>query len=294
MIPGVALPPRPFRTLRWVSRYRSPLHKQSLAGLTITTRIVDASYFRLTAYTSRFVEWVLYQQPRRLSVTVGTLVYTFLLAWLVPKGFFPQQDTGLINGVSKAAPEVSFARMMDRQRALADVVLQDPDVVTVASFIGADGTNATTNSARLNISLNPRSQRKPDAQEIIDRLQPKLQQVEGIKLYLQPVQDLTIETRTSSTQFQYTLEDANPSELAEWGPKILESLQSLPELRDVTSDQASSGLQANLTIDRDTASRLGILPQTIDDTLYDAFGQRQGSTIFPPLNQYPRIPQLRP
>ncbi len=245
-------------------------------------RFTERGWERMVRFYERGVKWVLDHQPLTLTVTVGTLVFTFLLAWLVPKGFFPQQDTGLINGVSQAAPEVSFARMMDRQRALADVVLQDPDVVTVASFIGADGTNATTNSGRLNISLKPRSERNAGAQEIIDRLQPKLQQVEGIKLYLQPVQDLTIETRTSSTQFQYTLEDANPSELAEWGPKLLQKLESLPELRDVTSDQASSGLQETLTIDRDTASRLGILPQ------------RQVSTIFTQLNQYRVILEVRP
>src|SRR5207248_150887 len=238
--------------------------------------------------------WVLDHQPVTLAVTVATLLFTFLLAFIVPKGFFPQQDTGLINGVTEGAPDASFTRMADRQRALADVVLQDPDVLTVASFIGADGTNPTSNSGRLNITLKSRSDRKADAQEIIERLQPKLQQVEGVRLYLQPVQDLQIETRISRTQFQYTLEDADPRELAEWGPKVLEKLQTLPILRDVTSDQATSGLQMMLTIDRDTASRLGILPQTIDDTLYDAFGQRQVSTIFTQLNQYRVILEVRP
>jgi len=174
------------------------------------------------------------------------------------------------------------------------VVLQDPDVAAVASFIGADGTNPTSNSGRLNITLKSRKERDAGAVEIIGRLQQKTAQVEGIRLYLQPVQDLQIETRVSRTQYQYTLEDANPDELAEWVPKVVQKLQLLPELRDVTSDLLSSGLEEKLTIDRDTASRLGILPQTIDDTLYDAFGQRQISTIFTQLNQYRVILEVRP
>jgi multidrug efflux pump len=240
------------------------------------------------------LKWVLDHQRTTLIVTILTVVMTGVLAIIVPKGFFPQQDTGLITGTSYASPDVSFPRMMDRQTALADVVLQDPDVLSVASFIGADGTNATTNSGRLNITLKNRGDRKSNAQEIIERLQPKLQEVEGIQLYLQPVQDLQIETRTTSTQFQYTLEDADPLELADWGPKVLAKMQALPELRDVTSDQQTTGLQARLTIDRDTASRLGILPATIDNTLYDAFGQRQISTIFTQLNQYRVILEVRP
>ncbi len=183
---------------------------------------------------------------------------------------------------------------MDRQRALADVLLKDPDVLAIASFIGADGTNATSNSGRFNITLKPRSDRSSSAQDVIARLRPKLAEIEGIQLFLQPVQDLNVETRTSATQFQYTLEDADPAELAEWGVKVLQKLQTLPELRDVTSDLTIAGLQAKLTIDRDTAARLGILPQSIDDTLYDAFGQRQVSTIFTQLNQYRVILEVRP
>ena len=254
----------------------------------------ERQWEKLAQVYGRGVKWVLDHQPLTLAVTVGTLLFTLLLAWIVPKGFFPQQDTGLIIGVSTAAPDVSFSRMMDRQRALADVVLADPDVLSVASFIGADGTNPTTNSGRLNITLKPRSERSESASEIIARLQPKLQQIEGIELFLQPVQDLQIETRTSATQFQYTLEDADPAELSEYGAKVLHKLQSLPELRDVTSDMTAAGLQEKLTIDRDTAGRLGILPQTIDDTLYDAFGQRQISTIFTQLNQYRVILEVRP
>src|SRR5207248_7503117 len=257
-------------------------------------RWTERQWERLARLYDRGVSWVLDHQPLTLAVTVGTLAFTFLLAVVIPKGFFPQQDTGLILGISEASPDASFLRMVDRQRALADVVLQDPDVAGLASFIGADGTNPTTNSGRLNITLKPRGQRSASAGEIIARLQPKVAQVEGIQLFLQPVQDLQIETRTSRTQFQYTLEDADPAELAEWGPKVVQQLQTLPELRDVTSDAMSSGLKETLTIDRDTAARLGILQQTIDDTLYDAFGQRQVSTIFTQLNQYRVILEVRP
>jgi multidrug efflux pump len=237
--------------------------------------------------------WVLRHQLFTLIVTIATVALTGYLALIVPKGFFPQQDTGMIVGVSEASPDVSFTRMMDRQRALADVVLADPDVSTVASFIGADGTNATANSGRLSIALKPREQRASDATQIIARLQPKLQQVEGIQLYLQPVQDLQIDSRTSRTQFQYTLEDADPDELGEWGPRVVEALKKVPGLRDVASDQSNAGLQLKVTIDRDTAARLGIQPQAIDDTLYDAFGQRQVSTIFTQLNQYRVILEVK-
>jgi len=258
------------------------------------TRFTERQWERLARLYDRGLKWVLDHQALTLAVTIGTLVFTFLLALAIPKGFFPQQDTGLIIGISEASPDASFTRMIDRQRALADAVLQDPDVAAVASFIGADGTNPTTNSGRLNITLKPHGDRKADAGEIIARLQSRLMQVEGIQLFLQPVQDLQIETRTSRTQYQYTLEDADAKELTEWGPKVVEKLRTLPQLRDVTSDLLSSGLQEMLTIDRDSAARLGILPQTIDDTLYDAFGQRQVSTIFTQLNQYRVILEVQP
>jgi multidrug efflux pump len=258
------------------------------------TRWTERQWERLSGVYDRGLKWVLDHQLLTLTVTVATLGLTFVLAILIPKGFFPIQDTGLIIGVSEAAPDASFTRMMDRQRALADVVLQDPDVAAVASFIGADGTNATSNSGRLNITLKPRNERKASATDIIARLRTNAAQVDGIQLYLQPVQDLQIETRVSRTQYQYTLEDANADELSEWVPKVVAKLRTLPELRDVTSDLLSSGLEEKLTIDRDTASRLGILPQTIDDTLYDAFGQRQISTIFTQLNQYRVILEVRP
>jgi len=265
----------------------------------------EALHGRVYLYSDRFfrwliggydrsLKWVLRHQPLTLAVTIGTFVLTMFLFYVVPKGFFPLQDTGIIVGVSEASPDVSFPRMMDRQQALARVVMADPDVATVASFIGVDGTNTTPNSGRLTITLKPRDERKASAQEIIARLQPKLEQVEGITLYMQLVQDLQVETRVSRTQYQYTLEDANLAELQQWAPQLLKKLQGLPQLRDVASDQQIAGLQASLTIDRDTASRLGIQAQAIDDTLYDAFGQRQVSTIFTQLNQYRVILEVRP
>jgi multidrug efflux pump len=242
----------------------------------------------------RGLRWVLNHQLFTILVTLSTVALTVILAVVIPKGFFPEQDTGLINGVSEAPSDVSFARMMDRQRALADVVMSDPDVASVASFIGSDGTNPTTNSGRLSIALKPRADRKANADEIIARLQPRVAQVEGIELYLQPVQDLQIDTRVSRTQFQYTIEDADPSELETWAPRILAALKKLPQLRDVASDQGDAGLQTAIGIDRDTASRMGIAAQNVDDTLYDAFGQRQVSTIFTQLNQYRVILEVKP
>ncbi|BDG05142.1 multidrug efflux RND transporter permease subunit [Anaeromyxobacter oryzae] len=249
---------------------------------------------RLLAFYDRTLRWVLDHQPLTLAVTVGTLALTAVLALVIPKGFFPVQDTGLVIGLTEAAPDVSFQRMASRQEALAAAVREDPDVATVASFIGPDGTNPTVNSGRLSIALKPRSERSASASEIIARLQPRLAQVEGIRAFLQPVQDLQIETRVSRTQYQYTLEDADPEELATWAPRVVERLRELPQLRDVASDQQSGGLQVKLTIDRDTAGRLGIQAQAIDDTLYDAFGQRQVSTIFTQLNQYRVILEVKP
>ncbi|MFL5419263.1 MAG: efflux RND transporter permease subunit, partial [Myxococcales bacterium] len=257
-------------------------------------RAFERLFDRLVAFYDRTLRWVLSHQPLTLAVTIGTLALTIVLAFLVPKGFFPQQDTGLIVAVTEAAPDVSFKRMTGLQQAIAAAVREDPDVATVASFIGPDGTNPTVNSGRLSIALKPRSQRKATAAEIIVRLQTRLAQVEGIRAFLQPVQDLQIETRVSRTQYQYTLEDADPDELAIWAPRVLEKLRALPELRDVASDQQSGGLQVRLTIDRDTAGRLGIQAQAIDDALYDAFGQRQVSTIFTQLNQYRVILELKP
>ena len=240
------------------------------------------------------LRFVLKHQPATLVVTVGTLALTLFLFLIIPKGFFPVQDTGVILGVSEAPATLSFTAMSERQQALAKAILKDKDVVSLSSFIGIDGTNMLPNSGRLQINLKPREQRVDDAPAIIRRLQTELSDVKGINLYLQPVQDLTVEDRISRTQFQYTMEDADGQELAEWAPKLIDKLNALPQLRDVASDQQDRGMQASLTIDRDTASRLGILPQTIDDTLYDAFGQRQVSTIFTQLNQYHVVLEVNP
>jgi len=242
----------------------------------------------------RGLKVVLNHQFITLMVMLATLGVTGLLAVIVPKGFFPQEDTGLIIGVTEASPDISFQKMMDRQSAIAAVVGEDPGVDSVSSFIGADGTNATTNSGRLSITLKPRDSGRASADEIIARLAPKVAQVSGIELYLQSVQDLQIDSRASRTQYQYTLEDASADELAQWAPQMLKAMQALPELRDVASDQQASGLQMALNVDRDTASSLGIGLQAIDDTLYDAFGQRQISTIFTQLNLYRVILEVKP
>jgi multidrug efflux pump len=243
---------------------------------------------------SVILRFVLKHQPATLIATVGTLALTIFLFLIIPKGFFPVQDTGVILGISEAPATISFTALAERQQALASVILKDPDVVSLASFIGIDGTNMLPNSGRIQINLTPREDRRDDAQAIIRRLGTKLADVKGITLYLQPVQDLTVEDRISRTQFQYTMEDADGKELADWAPKLIEKLKGLPQLRDVASDQQDRGLQQTITIDRDTASRLGILPQTIDDTLYDAFGQRQVSTMFTQLNQYHVVLEVNP
>ncbi len=257
-------------------------------------RATERMFERTIAAYGRTLQWVLRHQPGTLVVTVATLVLTIILYIVAPKGFFPLQDTGVILGISEAPEVVSFPTMADRQQALARIILKDPDVASLSSFIGVDGTNMTPNSGRLQINLKPREERRSDASEIIRRLQPALAAVDGITLYMQPVQDLTVEDRVSRTQFQYSLEDADARELAEWAPRLIERLRTLPELRDVASDQLVGGLQVSVVIDRDTASRLGIQPQAIDDTLYDAFGQRQVSTIFTQLNQYHVILEVAP
>jgi len=246
----------------------------------------ERAYNRIIEFYGSTLRWVLKHQTATLIVTVGTLVFTIALFLVVPKGFFPVQDTGVILGISDAPQTVSFPAMAQRQQALAERILKDPAVDSLSSFIGIDGVNTTPNSGRIQINLKPRSQRKDTASEIIRRLQPQLAKVEGITLYMQPVQDLTVEDRVSRTQFQYSLESADANDLNLWVPRLMAKLQGLSELRDVASDQLTAGLKADLVIDRDTASRLGILPQAIDDTLYDAFGQRQVSTIFTQLNQY--------
>ncbi len=238
------------------------------------------------AFYGRTLQVVLRYRTTTLLVTIGTLVGTILLYVYVPKGFFPVQDTGVILGVSEAPQNVSFAAMAQRQQALADVILKDPAVESLSSFIGIDGTNTTLNSGRIQINLKPLADRKISSSDVIRRLQPQIAKLDGITLFLQPVQDLTVEDRVSRTQFQYSLEDVDPQELAYWTPKFVEKLKTLPDIRDVATDQLNDGLIVTLAIDRDTASRLGIFPADIDNTLYDAFGQRQVSTIFTQLNQY--------
>lgn len=260
-------------------------------------RFYEAServFDRIIEFYGRTLKVVLRHQPLTLLVAISMLVLTILLYVVVPKGFFPVQDTGVIQGISDAAQNISFDAMADRQQALARVILKDPAVESLSSFIGTDGINATLNSGRILINLKPLAKRKISATEVIRRLQPELAKVEGITLYMQPVQDLTVEDRVSRTQYQYTLEDANADELNLWTGKLMDKLQTLPQLRDVATDQLTRGSQTTLAIDRVTASRLGITPQEIDDALYDAFGQREISILFTQLNQYHVILEALP
>jgi len=253
------------------------------------SRIYAAServYERVIGFYGRTLRFVLRYQTTTLLITAATLALTLILYVVVPKGFFPVQDTGVILGISEAPEDSSFQALSERQQALTRLVLQNPNVESLSSFIGTDGINTTPNSGRIQINLKPLDQRSETASQIIRDLQPELAKVPGITLYMQPVQDLTVENRTSRTQFQYAMEDADARELATWSARLLDKLRRYPELRDVATDQMNNALKANLVIDRDTASRLGILPQGIDDTLYDAFGQRQVSTMFTQSNQY--------
>ncbi|HWF62608.1 MAG TPA: MdtB/MuxB family multidrug efflux RND transporter permease subunit [Nitrospira sp.] len=249
---------------------------------------------RMIAAYGRTLRWVLNHQPATLAVAIATFVFTILLYIVVPKGFFPAQDTGAVLGISEASQSISFSAMVERQQALTKTILTDPAVSSLSSFIGVDGTNTTLNSGRIYINLKPFAERRSSAQDVIFRLQRAVADVDGIALFLQPLQDLTVEDRVSRTQYQYTLEDADPEELRRWAPTFVEALQALPELRDVGSDQQDRGLASLLVIDRSTASRLGITPQVIVDTLYDAFGQRQVSTMFTQLNQYRVVLEVMP
>jgi multidrug efflux pump len=240
------------------------------------------------------LQWVLGHQPFILFISGLTLLLTCLLFYLIPKGFFPQQDTGVIQGISVASQGVSFPTMVERQQALARVVLKDPAVANVSSFIGVDGVNTTLNSGRILITLKPLEQRDVSAMEVIRRLQPSIANVVGATLYMQPVQDITIDTRISRTQYQYSVGSANAAEVDKWTPKLLEKFRKIPALRDVTSDELNQGLKTRLIINRDTASSLGITAQQIDDTLYDAFGQRQVSTMFTQRNQYRVVLEVLP
>ncbi len=254
----------------------------------------ERAFQRVIDFYGRTLQWVLQRQTATLFVALGTLVLTIVLYILIPKGFFPVQDTGIIQGISEAPQSISFDAMSQRQQELARVILKDPAVESLSSFIGVDGTNTTLNSGRIQINLKPLEERKINASDVIRRLQPELDKVDGITLYMQPVQDLTVEDRVSRTQFQYTLEDPDASELNRWTQRFVDKLKQLPELRDVATDQQTSGLAASLVIDRQTASRLGISPQMIDQTLYDAFGQRQVSTLYTQLNQYHVVLETMP
>jgi multidrug efflux pump len=240
------------------------------------------------------LNWVLDRQAATLVVAIITLILTIVLYIFIPKGFFPIQDTGAIQGITEAPQTISFAAMAERQQALARVILQDPAVESLSSFIGVDGTNSTLNSGRMLINLKPLSQRSARAEEVIRNLQTRVADVEGITLYMQPVQDLTIEDRVSRTQYQFTVEDTSPDELAVWVPKIVDRLQKVPQLADVATDLQNGGLQAYVEIDRATASRFGITPAAIDNALYNAFGQRLVSTIFTQTNQYRVVLEVKP
>ena len=232
------------------------------------------------------LRWVLRHQLLVLSVAVITLVATVWLYLIVPKGLLPQQDTGMILGITDTSQTISFRAMIQRQRAISDLVSKDPDVAYVASFVGGGSVNPTMNTGRLYIGLKPRDERKASAGEIIERLREATRDVQGISLFMQAVQDVQIDSRVSRTQYQYTLQDADEAELSQWAGKLLNRLREVGELTDVASDEQPGGLQVHVLVNREKASRLNILPQAIDDTLYDAFGQRQVSTIFTQLSQY--------
>jgi len=253
------------------------------------TGIARWSNERFQALIDRYgqaLNWVLERQTLTLIVAVATLVVTILLYVFIPKGFFPVQDTGVIQAITEAPQSVSYADMAQRQEKMAAAVLKDADVVSLSSFIGVDGSNITLNSGRMLINLKPVDDRAATASQIIRRLQKETQDVTGISIYMQPVQDLSIDDTVSRTQYQFVLEDANPDEFNTWVPKLVDRLQQLPQIEDVASDQENQGLAAYVTIDRDTAGRFGITPATVDNALYDSFGQRIVSTIFTQSNQY--------
>jgi multidrug efflux pump len=268
---------------------RQPEEKQSRIY-----RVTEHAWNSVLALYDRTLQWVLRHQIETLLVAMGTLGLTVLLYVFIPKGFFPIQDTGVIQGVSEAAQTVSFPEMAREQQELAHAILKDPAVESLSSFIGIDGTNTTLNSGRILVNLKPLEERKISASDVIRRLQPELAKVPGITLFMQPVQDITVEDRVSRTQFQYTLEDPNTDELNAFAPRMLERLRNLPDLRDVASDQQVGGLRTKVVVDRATAYRLGITQASIDQTLYDAYGQRQVSTIFTQLNQYHVVLEVSP
>ncbi|MBO0799496.1 MAG: efflux RND transporter permease subunit, partial [Blastocatellia bacterium] len=285
-------------------------------------RISENVFNRMVAFYGRTLKVVLRYQRFTLLIALCTLGLTVYLYIAIPKGFFPEQDTGVIQGISQAPQSISFAAMSQKQQELAKIILQDPAVASLSSFIGADGTNATLNSGRISINLKPLEQRNasaqafgavvrgstaspqafgalvrgstPSASDVIRRLKSRLQQVEGMTLYMQPVQNITVDDRVSRTQYQYTLEGPNSNELNDWTNKFVAKLKHLKDIEDVVTDQQTGGHALFLSIDRVTASRLGIAPFTIDNTLYDAYGQRQINTLYTQLNQYHVILETQP
>jgi multidrug efflux pump len=249
-------------------------------------RLSQQSVDGMIKHYGRLLTWVLRHQILTLVVAVATLILTIWLYVIIPKGFFPVQDTGLIQGVTQAPQSTSYDAMVRRQGELAKKILTDPDVVNLSSFVGVDGSNTTLNSGRFLIGLKPHDERKQTSQEIVRRIEQEAQGVEGITLFLQPVQDLTTDATVSATQYQFVLENANADELNTWVPKLVDRLQSVPEITDLASDLQQSGLSANIVIDRKSAARFGVTPATVDNALYDAFGQRIASTIFTQSNQY--------
>lgn len=270
------------------------LRREEELGENAAQRAIERGFAAFLGWYERTLAWVLRHQRATLVVATLTLVATLALFVVIPKGLLPQQDTGLIVGVTDAAQDISFSKMLESQRALTDVLRRDPDVTRIAGFVGAGTVNFTPNTGRIYIVLKPREQRRSTVEQIITRLRNSAHDVAGIDLFLQPAQDLQIDTRVSRTQYQYTLQDTSAAELGEWMPKLLVRLRELPQLADVASDQQTSGLQLHVDIDRTRASRLNVPIQAIDDTLYDAFGQRQISIIFTQLNQYRVVLEVAP
>jgi multidrug efflux pump len=248
----------------------------------------------MIAFYGRTLKVILEFQTLTLLVALATLLLTIYLYIIIPKGFFPVQDTGVIQAISQAPQTIGSKGMAEKQQELAKIILADPAVQSISSFIGADGTNTTLNSGRISINLKPLDQRKLNASDVIRRLQRKLHDVRDIQLFMQPVQNITIDDRVSRTQYQYTLEDADQNELNQWTAKFVDRLKELPQIEDVATDQQLGGLAISLVIDRVTASRLGVAPTTIDNTLYDAFGQRQINTMYTQLNQYHVVLESEP
>ncbi len=256
--------------------------------------VAERAFNSVIAQYGRALNWVLDRQPLTLLVAILTLAFTLLLYDLIPKGFFPVQDTGLIQAITEASQSISYQAMANLQNQLAEVILKDPDVVNLSSFVGVDGTNETLNSGRFLISLKPHDERRLNASQIIQRLQKEASGVVGITLYMQPVQDLTIDSTINRAAYNFVLEDANSSEFNTWVPRLLQRLNQLPQITNVSSDMQQQGLTVDLVIDRATASRFGITPATVDNALYDSFGQRIVSTIYTQSNQYRVILELDP